>query len=82
MKFGREEGWKEIDFSDILTRQELIDRMFNEFEKDKKTIKENIMKYLNEVYLETNNEEGKLSVTIKYERKYADGQKYSKSKNN
>ena len=50
-------------------KKELIDKLFNEFEKDKDTIKQNLLMALDTIVLESSNEYGKLTLTIKYERK-------------
>lgn len=72
MQFGKEE-WKEIDFPDVLTRQELIDKLFDEFDKDKEIIKRNLLEVMNVIHLETNDKYGKLTLTIIYERNDDDG---------
>ena len=72
MEFGKEE-WKEIDFPDVLTRQELIDRLFDEFDKDKDIIKRNLLEVMDIIHLETKDKYGTLTLTIKYERNDDDG---------
>lgn len=67
MEFGKEE-WKKINFPDVLTRQELIDKLFDEFDKDKEIIKRNLLEVMNIIHLETKNKYEKLTLTIKYER--------------
>lgn len=67
MEFGKEE-WKEIDFPDVLTRQELINKLFDEFDKDKDIIKRNLLEVMDIIHLETKDKYGKLTLTIKYER--------------
>lgn len=67
MGFGKEE-WKEIDFPDVLTRQELINKLFDEFDKDKDIIKRNLLEVMDIIHLETKDKYGKLTLTIKYER--------------
>ena len=56
-------------------KKELIDTLYKEFEKDKELIKKNLMQYMDSVYLETSDEYGKVTLLIKYERKYANGQR-------
>ena len=50
-------------------KEKLIDTLFEEFEKDKEIIKKNIMWYIDSVCLQTSDDYGKLSLTVKYERK-------------
>lgn len=50
------------------SKEELINLMFNEFDKDKDIIKNNLLKVMDYVCLETNNKYGKLTMTVKYER--------------
>ena len=50
-------------------KEELINKLFEEFEKDKDIIKLNLLKVMDTIMLETENEFGKLSLIIKYERK-------------
>ena len=73
MKFGKDKEWKKIDFPDVLTRQELIDKLFDEFDKDKDIIKRNLLEVMDIIHLETKNKYGKLTLTIKYERNDDDG---------
>lgn len=50
-------------------KSELIKTLFNEFTKDKKLIARNLMMALETIILEASNDYGKLTMTIKYERK-------------
>ena len=50
-------------------RKELVDKIFNEFDKDKKTIKRNLTEVMNEIYLTAENEYEKIKLEIKVERK-------------
>jgi len=53
-----------------LKKPELIDKLFNQIEKDKKIIKENLMQVMDYIKLETNDELGNtISFEIKYKRK-------------
>lgn len=50
-------------------KDRLIKVLFEEFEKDKDIIKENLMKVMEIITLETEDEYGTLKMTIEYERK-------------
>lgn len=50
-------------------KKELIEKLFKEFEKDKETIEKNLMQVMEQIMLETSDNYGKLTLTIKYERK-------------
>ena len=50
-------------------KDRLIKVLFEEFEKDKDIIKENLMKVMEIITLETKDDYGTLTMTIKYERK-------------
>ena len=50
-------------------KKELIKTLFQEFEKDKETIEKNLMQVMEQIMLETSDNYGKLTLTIKYERK-------------
>ena len=52
-----------------MMKEELINKLFKELEKDKDTIKENLLKVLDVIVLESADEYGKLTLTIKYEGK-------------
>lgn len=49
-------------------KKELINKLFDEFDKDKDIIKRNLLEVMNIIHLETKNKYGKLTLTIKYER--------------
>lgn len=49
-------------------KQELIKKLFDEFEKDKEVIKNNLLQAMDTVMLETKDKYGKITMTIKYER--------------
>ena len=49
-------------------KNKLIDKLMEEFEKDKQVIKENLLKVMDEVILQTNDRYGKVTLIIKYER--------------
>jgi len=49
-------------------KKELIDKLFDEFDKDKDVIRRNLLEVMNIIHLETKDECGKLTLTIKYER--------------
>jgi hypothetical protein len=50
-------------------KKELIKRLFDEFDKDKELIARNLMEVLETIILETKDDYGTLTMTIKYERK-------------
>ena len=52
-----------------MSKKELIIKLIKEFEKDKKTIVTNLIKVMDMINLEASNEYGKVTLTIKYERK-------------
>lgn len=54
-------------------KTQLINKLFNEFEKDKLVIRLNLLKVMDEVILETKDNSGKITMTIKYERTDFDG---------
>lgn len=49
-------------------KKELIDKLFDEFDKDKEIIKRNLLEVMDIIHFETLNKYGKLTLTIKYER--------------
>lgn len=49
-------------------KKELIDKLFDEFDKDKDIIKRNLLEVMNIIHFETKDKYGKLTLTIKYER--------------
>lgn len=52
-----------------MKKSELIDKLFNQIEKDKKVIKENLIQVMDYIKLETNDELGNtISFEIKYRR--------------
>lgn len=51
-----------------MIKKELIIKLINRFEKDKKDIVTNLIKAMNIINLETSDEYGKVTLTIKYER--------------
>lgn len=50
-------------------KEKLINQLFAEFEYDKDIIKENLLKVMNTIILETKDDYGTLTMIIKYERK-------------
>ena len=50
-------------------KEELINVLFEEFEKDKEIIKKNLLQYMDTTYLETSDKYGKLTMSIIYRRK-------------
>lgn len=50
-------------------KDRLIKVLFEEFEKDKDIIKENLMKVMEIITLEAEDEYGTLKMTVEYERK-------------
>lgn len=48
-------------------KEQLINKLFEEFEKDKETIKRNLLETMNIIILQTNNEFGNLKLMISYE---------------
>lgn len=49
-------------------KEQLINKLFEEFEKDKETIKNNLLETMNIIILQANNELGNLKLMITYER--------------
>ena len=49
-------------------KRELIRKLYKEFEKDKETIRENLITAMYEIMLETSDKYGKITMIIKYER--------------
>lgn len=49
-------------------KQELIEKIFDEFEKDKELIKRNLLEAMDVIMLETKDKYGKITITVKYER--------------
>lgn len=60
-------------------KEELINRLFEEFDKGKYLIKNSLLQVMDIIHIETNGECEKLTLTIKYERNDADGQDTSKN---
>lgn len=52
-----------------MSKKELIIKLIKEFEKDKKVIVTNLVKVMDVINLETSDEYGRVTLTIKYERK-------------
>lgn len=52
-----------------MTKEELIEKLFKEFEKDKNIIKLNLLKAMDCVCLKTTNEYNEIEMTIKIERR-------------
>lgn len=52
-----------------MSKKELIIKLIKEFEKDKKIIVTNLVKIMDIINLEASDEYGKVTLTIKYERK-------------
>lgn len=50
-------------------REKLIKKLFEEFERDKYTIKKNLLMVMNEIMLSTENDYEKITLTIKMEKK-------------
>lgn len=50
-------------------KKQLIDKLYDEFEKDKEVIKRNLLEVMDCIVLETRDKYGKIKMTIKYERK-------------
>lgn len=48
-------------------KKDLIDKLFEEFEKDKETIKNNLLLAMDELYLSTNDGIHKITMQIKIE---------------
>lgn len=48
-------------------KEQLINKLFEEFEKDKETIKKNLLETMNIIILQANNELGSLKLMISYE---------------
>lgn len=49
-------------------KRNLIDTLFRLFERDKDTIKNNLLKVMDEVILQSSDKYGKVTMVIKYER--------------
>lgn len=52
-----------------MKKSELIDKLFNEFDKDKNVIKRNLVKVMNTVILEVKDKEMSVTMTINVSRK-------------
>ena len=52
-----------------MSKKELIIKLIKEFEKNKKVIVTNLIKAMDIINLEASDEYGKVTLTIKYERK-------------
>ena len=52
-----------------MKKSELIDKLFNEFDKDKEIIKRNLLEVMNTVILEAKDKEMYISMTINVSRK-------------
>ena len=52
-----------------MKKTELIDKLFNEFDKDKKIIKKNLLQVMNTVILEAKDKEMSVTMTIHVSRK-------------
>ena len=50
-------------------KADLIDKLFNEFEKDKEVIKKNLLLAMDVIHLETENEYDKIELSIKISKK-------------
>lgn len=48
-------------------KEQLINKLFEEFEKDKETIKNNLLEVMNVIILQANNKFGNLKLIISYE---------------
>lgn len=60
-----------------MKKSELIDKLFNQIEKDKKVIRENLIQVMDYIKLETNDELGNtISFEIKYRRKGDNDEKH------
>ena len=51
-----------------MTKKELINKLFEEFEKDKDTIRDNLLLAMDEIYLSTSDGETKAELQIKIEK--------------
>lgn len=49
-------------------REKLIDTLFNHFDKEKNNIKENLMKVMDNIFLECSDDYHKITLNIKIER--------------
>lgn len=50
-------------------KKELIERLLNEFDNDREVIIRNLLEVMDMIVLATNDDYGKIIMTIKYERK-------------
>lgn len=56
-------------------KKELIEKLLNEFDKDREVIIRNLLEVMDMIVLATNNDYGKIILTIKYERRENDENK-------
>lgn len=54
-------------------KQELIKALFEEFDNDKETIKNNLLQVMDTIILKAKDKYGSLTMTIHYERENEDG---------
>lgn len=46
-------------------KADLIDKLFNEFEKDKERIKQNLLQFIDVIHLTTEDEYNKIELTVR-----------------
>lgn len=56
-------------------KKELIQKLLDEFDKDRKIIVRNLLEVMDKIVLETKDKYGKIRMTIKYERREENGDK-------
>ena len=56
-------------------KKELLEKLLEEFDKDREVIKRNLLEVMDMIVLATNDDYGKIILTIKYERKDEDENK-------
>ena len=56
-------------------KKELLEKLLEEFDKDREIIKRNLLEVMDMIVLATNDDYGKIIMTIKYERKEKDENK-------
>jgi len=58
-------------------KEKLIDKLFEEFEKDKETIKNNLLETMNVIILQANNEFSNIKLMISYEENSNDENRFN-----
>jgi hypothetical protein len=58
-------------------KEKLIDKLFEEFEKDKETIKNNLLETMNVIILQANNKISNIKLMISYEENSNDEDRFN-----